>query len=116
MVSGSKCIYINMKLSTFLDIIDHERELKLSKLLVENQKKFLDKDGDIDHRIFAILTYFSVNIDYLDVVSEMKQLPFHYMFKFGYNKDRDLNFNKEDWSVWSAKAYLTGLSKGENSE
>ena len=106
-----------MKLSTFLDIIDPNRTMYLSDILKNRQSEFLNEDGDIDWRIGTVIasirSHFDTNT--IQINNEIVSLPFYYLIKeVGISEDGILDITKDQWCVWKAKAYLTGLCTEEN--
>jgi len=106
-----------MKISTFLDIIDPEKQLMLGDQLSKNKRFICDRRKNIKQKqLFKFVS--SVHLDSSwgwkeenKLRKEIVSIPWNYIQNYGLmssNKNY-LDFTKEDYEVWKVKSYLTGL-------
>lgn len=106
-----------MKISTFLDIIDSEKEMLLAFQISNNKRFICDRRKNVKPRqLFKFIS--AVHLDSKwnryeenQLRSEIASIPWHYIQKEGLMESNNnyLDFTKEEYEVWRTKAILSGL-------
>ena len=106
-----------MNLYEFIDIIDPDKSMLLTELLLKCSKSFCDRRKNIKtDKFFYFIS--SVHLDdallkrQQDLLrKELVSIPWNHISKYGLNKENAqyIEFKREEYEVWKLKSYLTGL-------